>query len=196
MHLTSLITKTTTAAFISLSVAFPSISLQAEKNPANYKPDIEIIEVYGQRSLRLIKKDIKLKSNQFFKALNKLNDINQFAIVCIREHVRGSNFKEKVCEPRFVRTNRAQITAALVFANDPSSVSAVPLSPESGGGSLPPTALSRIGALSNIARIAASQNKGFYEHIEKLMRDNPELIKQYQEIIDLQTAYEYKKANK
>jgi hypothetical protein len=183
-------------ALIAFSFSFPTLSSQADENPANYKPDIERIEVYGQRSLRLLKKEIKLKSKEFFKAFNNFNDVNRFGIVCIRKQLAGTNFKERVCEPRFVRTNRAQLTATRYFSNDPSSVSGVSLSPESGGGNLPPAALSRIVALSDIARIAASQNKKFYEHVAKLMKENPELIEKYQEILDLQAAFAYKKANK
>jgi hypothetical protein len=199
MYFKNLLQSLNIVAFVVLlafSFPSPALSSQTDESPASYKPGIERIEVYGQRSLRLLRKEIKSKSHEFFKAFNNLNDVNQFGIVCIREQVAGSNFKERVCEPRFVRTNRSQITATRYFNNDPSSVSGTSLSPESGGGNLPPAILSRIVSLSDVARIAASQNKKFYDHVEKLMKDNPELIEKYQEILDLQAAYAYKKANK
>jgi hypothetical protein len=183
-------------SFVCISFSFPTLSFQADESPGSYKPPIERIEVYGQRSLRHLRKEIKLKSKEFFKAFNNLNDINQYGIVCKNEQVAGSSFRERVCEPRFVRANRAQLTATRYFSNDPSSVSGVSLRPESGGGNLPPAILSRVVALSDVARLAASQNKKFYEHVAKLMQENPKLIEQYKELLDLQAAYVYKKTNK
>ena len=184
--------KTRLISFVCFLSSFSAFSYPSAEEPLGTDKQIERITVYGQASIRQLKKDIRAKGLEFFREFNKVNDINQYAMVCKKEQRIGSNFRDTTCEPRFIRTNRAQLTAALVFGNDPSSLNAT----QTSTGALPPFALSRVSLVSNIGRLASSNNKKFYEHVAKLLESNPQLIKKYEELLDLQAVYAYKKANR
>lgn len=179
--------------FSTIAVAIESNDIEKEKQES-----VERITVYGQKSLYQLKKDINAKSKDFFKDYNQYNNNNLFAMVCKKEKRSGSSFKATTCEPRFVRNGRAKLTTAGVFGNDPNTLSGVDLNSDGGGsrGTTPPLAMARIAMMSRSSIITASQNKRFEKHVEKLLKENPELLKQYRDILELQAAYAQKKSDK
>ncbi|MBO9489500.1 hypothetical protein J7384_03900 [Endozoicomonas sp. G2_1] len=193
-------TKVTISLVSFLGLLFSNIALGLQSNDSDKakKESVERITVYGQKSLYQLKKDINARSKDFFKDYNKYNDNNQFAMVCKKEKRSGSSFKATTCEPRFVRNGRAKLTTAGIFGNDPNTLNGVDLNSDGGGsrGSTPPLAMARIAMMSRSSVITASQNKRFEKHVEKLLKENPELLGQYRDILELQAAYAQKKANK
>lgn len=185
-------------SFLGLLFSNIALGLQSNDSDKAKKESVERITVYGQKSLYQLKKDINARSKDFFKDYNKYNDNNQFAMVCKKEKRSGSSFKATTCEPRFVRNGRAKLTTAGIFGNDPNTLNGVDLNSDGGGsrGSTPPLAMARIAMMSRSSVITASQNKRFEKHVEKLLKENPELLGQYRDILELQAAYAQKKANK
>lgn len=70
----------------------------------------ERIEVYGQRPLFLIKKEIDLMEVSFYKLFNKLNKKSKYDMICNPQKDLGTNITRTVCEARYMKDARAQLT--------------------------------------------------------------------------------------
>lgn len=179
-------------------LSFSALSFQSPQPQAPADQDMERITVYGQKTLRELKKEIRKTTKAFFKDYNKLNKNNMYSVICKKERNSGSNFKSTNCEPRYVKSRRADIINSAVFGNNAGSVSGIQLNDAEGNpvGSTQAIAFSRITMLSNAAKVSSSQNKKFEEHMAKLMKNNPALYEKYKELMALQDEYDYKKANR
>lgn len=63
--------------------------------------EIEEIVVYGEKSLLLLKKDVKRASTVVFESFNILNDEDEFDIHCSDRVPTGSNISKGSCRPNF-----------------------------------------------------------------------------------------------
>lgn len=96
-------------ALLSFLLSPSSYALQ-EGSKEEPSSQTERIEVYGQRPLFLIKKEIDRMEVSFYKLYNKLNKKSKYDMVCKPEKDLGTNITRTVCEPRYMKTVRAQLT--------------------------------------------------------------------------------------
>ncbi len=86
-------------AFSSASLAqAPEADSQQASPPAE---EIEEIVVYGEKSLLLLKKEIKRASNVVFESFNGLNEDDDFDIYCSDRVPTGSRIAKGSCRPNF-----------------------------------------------------------------------------------------------
>lgn len=185
--------RTTLISVLCLGITTTAFSLQAQDSEASADKNMEKITVYSKKSIPQLKREITKTTKSFFKDYNKLNDNHQYAVICRKEKNPGSNFKSTSCEPRFVKTRRSDLMAVQQAGGFTTSLGVV----EYGTAPARSThALSKLNLLSSAAKIGVSRDQKFNAHVEKVLSENPELLKKYKEIMGLQSEYAYKRANR
>lgn len=184
--------KTLLISFCCVLVSFSTFARQSPQ-PVSEDEHIERITVYGEKSIRELNKEIKKMTKSFFKDYNKLNQNNQYAVICKKQSQANTSIKTQYCEPRYVKSHRGQVIATRVFGNDPSALSGIDLTD---GGVTDALAISRLVNLNGMSRVPPSQNKKFNAHVAELMKKHPHLVEKFQKILALQEEYAYKKANR
>ena len=93
---------------LSFSLSSVSYAFQDESKQSSSEP--ERIEVYGQRPLFLLKKEIDLAEVSFYELFNKLNKDSKFDMICNRQKDTGTSISRTVCEARYMKDVRARLT--------------------------------------------------------------------------------------
>ena len=182
------------STLLAFSLSFPAASSLSqnssdsgniERLTQDSKDDIERITVYGQRNVFQLKKDIRKKRKAFYKLFNQINDNKKFHVICKNVRRSNSHFSDHVCEPRYIKTNRAKQTASNAYAGD--------VNINIGDGD---AYTGRLNTISKVRESAYGEIDSFFGHMQDLIAKNTELSERYFEILDLTAAYEQKKENK
>lgn len=152
---------------VCLGLSSPGLAKQAEEARSSADDEVERITVYGRKTLPQLRNQIQKASLSFFKDYNKINDDHQYAMICKKERIPGSNFKATNCEPRFVKSRRSDMLATQL---------------NSGAG------------LSNTtmfggANVSKTQKKKFNDHLVKLLKENPELLQKFNQLAELKQEF-------
>jgi hypothetical protein len=68
----------------------------------------ERIVVYRERTLSIVKKEMRGLTKSFYRLFNQLNDEKKFDVVCQRQTIPNRLLRTDVCEPRYVKDIRSQ----------------------------------------------------------------------------------------
>lgn len=148
--------KTNSIHFFSLFILtiywlFPS-KLQAQG--AIVESDMEVVSVTGKRPVAFYAREYERAKFAMYKAYNQVNTERQFTIDCRIVKPIGTQIARRECLPRFFRdesSNQAQLFllgASKQLATDGAQV----------------------------AFLTKHKQKQFYQHIENLSKDSPELL--------------------
>lgn len=103
---------------LSLTLLSPLTFAEAQKQRA--EPDVENIQVIGQRPLSLLKEEFMLAQYALFDTFNTLMEDPDMHYVCSREKRKGSNTRQKVCRDAFdIRIRRELLQE---YSNRPGNV--------------------------------------------------------------------------
>ena len=125
-----------------------------EQSQTNVEPDdqVEVIGVVGEYSLLYFRHEMQDAELDFYEAFNKLANIEEFKVQCSREFRLGSNIRERVCLPKYVRDRMAQETQRVLLS----------------GGTLP--------KLKEIEFAVSDQREESLMYVEKVVSEHPELL--------------------
>lgn len=124
------------------------------------KDDIEIVSVKGQRSLQYYVREYERAKFAMYEAYNDINTERQFSIDCRIVKPIGTQIAKRECLPRFYREESAYQTQMFWLG---------------ASGFLPAND-------GDIDFLTKDKQKAFYQHIENLSKDSPELLAHLQNI--------------
>lgn len=135
----------------------------------------EVFEVTGQRTMAQLKKRIDKAEVEFYDLLNHYNKKRKYDVVCRVKREIGTRIGRKVCEPRYVTQARTR----LIMQN---AVSGLTIDfrrmPDEG-----------------LVMMASKEDKAnSIQHMQRLIKDTPELQEKFLELQALRYAYSERKA--
>jgi hypothetical protein len=162
---------------IALISSFIALSPQAlaQKQAESAEQDMEVVTIKGQRSTEYFFREYERAKFAFYEAYNKVNTERQFSIDCRIVKPIGTRIAKRECLPRFFREESAyQAQLALLGASNQLATD-----------------------MSQIAFLTRGKQDEFYNHIENLSKDSPELLAHLQNISSkLEALLERKHGNK
>lgn len=147
-----------------------STTLQSPERKKSDEDDVEVIGVVGQKSLAYFRAQMEIAELDFYDLFNELAEEEKFKIKCRRENRTGSNIKSRVCYPQYVLDRFAQETQDAMNSGRPY-----------------PT-------LADIESLVHREREASNEYAEKLVTENPILLKKLIALNNSQAMYEKKKA--
>lgn len=135
------------------TVTYDSQSTQEQtQSKAQPNEDIEVIGVVGEYSLLYFRHEMQNAELDFYEAFNKIANVEEFKVQCSREVRLGSNIRDRVCLPKYVRNRMAQETQDAL----------------NGGGYFP--------RYKEIEFAVREQREESLAYVEQVVRENPELL--------------------
>lgn len=128
-------------------------SQEQTQNKAVPDDNIEVIGVVGEYSLLYFRHEMQEAELDFYEAFNELANVEEFKVQCSREVRLGSNIRDRVCLPKYVRNRMAQQTQDTL---------------NGGGGYFP--------KYKEIEFAAREQREESLAYVEQVVRENPELL--------------------
>ena len=147
------ITRLIPLTFMSLCL-FTSTQVLAQKQAAAAKQEMEVVSVQGQRPLAYYAREYERAKFAMYEAYNEVNTEREFSIDCQIIKPIGTKIAKRECLPRFFRDESSN--QALLFMLGASNQ------------------LSTDGA--QVAFLTKQKQKEFYQHIENISKDSPELL--------------------
>ncbi|MFT5924880.1 MAG: hypothetical protein ACI9LE_001880 [Paraglaciecola sp.] len=163
------------AANLSWATITPTkLTNDKEQTPASVtsttlSDDIEIIDVVGERPLLYFKKEVGKAELDFYDTFNILAKEKKFIVRCRREKRLGSNISSKVCHPQFVLDRMAQETQDALQTGAP------------------------FPSWDDIEFAVREEQAESIAYVEKLVKENPQLLNKLIALNDKQSKYEAKK---
>lgn len=142
------------------------------QNKAEPDDNIEVIGVVGEYSLLYFRHEMQEAELDFYEAFNKIADVEKFKVQCTREVRLGSNIRDKVCLPKYVRNRMAQETQDGL----------------NGGGYFP--------KYKEIEFAVRDQREESLAYVEKVVRENPELLEKLVVLNERKARFDEAKAVK
>jgi hypothetical protein len=136
---------------------------------ATSNDDVEIIDVVGKRPLFYFKQEMGKAELDFYDAFNKLADEKKFIVRCRREKRTGSNISSKICHPQFVLDRMAQETQDALQTGAP------------------------FPSWEDIEFAVREEQAESIAYVEKVVKENPELLDKLITLNDKQSIFEAKK---
>jgi len=131
--------------------------------------DVEIIDVVGKRPLLYFKQEMGKAELDFYDAFNKLADEKKFIVRCRREKRIGSNISSKICHPQFVLDRMAQETQNALQTGAP------------------------FPSWKDIEFAVREEQAESIAYVEKVVKENPQLLDKLITLNDKQSIFEAKK---
>ncbi|WP_100640689.1 hypothetical protein [Alteromonas facilis] len=153
---------------MSAALAMTCTSAIAQNHSETFDAEeVEVIKIQGKRPATFYFKEYEKAKEAMYEAYNQINDEKQFAIDCRVVKPVGSQIAKKECLPRFYREESAyQSQLFLLGASNTFAAND-----------------------SDIAHLTKYKQKAFYQHIEELAKESPELLAHLQNISNKLEAY-------
>lgn len=162
--------------FASLLAASASFSLanaaQEDVNAKGSKDNEEVIGIVGEKPLSYFRLQMERAELDFYDAFNAIADEEKFKVKCRRESLTGSNIKKTACYPQYVLDRFAQETQDALSSGAPY-----------------PT-------LKDVEFMVTKEKEESQEYVEKIVMDNPDLLKKLIVLNEKQTQYESQRSSK
>ena len=149
--------------------------------PRSSVNDIEEIQVEGDKTRLYYLYRMREAELDFYDAFNEINDVEDYRIICRLEKRTGSNMKYRVCYPQYLLQRWANETQDAM-----------------GGRNLGQLAQSavRLPTLADIEFLVQRDKQKSLAHTEKLVKENPELMKKLVSLEEKRLQYEKAQATK
>ena len=138
----------------SLILGLSTMPAMAQKNAETAAKDVEVITVQGQRPVAFFVREYERAKFAMYEAYNKVNTIPKFSVDCRIVKPIGTQIAKRECLPRFFRDETAygaqmfMLGGAKAYKDDQQWV----------------------------ATLTKEDQKAFYQHIEDLSKESPELL--------------------
>ncbi len=142
------------------------------ENKSNEDEDVEVIGVVGEKPLAFFRKQMEIAELDFYDLFNELAEEEKYKIKCRKERKTGSNMIKKVCYPQYVLDRFARETQEAMRSGRPF-----------------PT-------LEEIETLVYKERERSNAYAEKIITENPTLLKKLIALNNSQAMYEKKKAEK
>jgi hypothetical protein len=185
----------------SLALACGSVFASPQTKSVNHDPlnsgNIEVIEVTGQRPIRLYRSALLRAEKALYKEYNKYADNKDFIISCRNEQIKlDSRRKEQRCIPQYEKRLAKQETQFILsrIGSSLSGPGANPNAALSGG----VTVNDAVGFLLNVnaiargalpSKILEKKREHFQDMIEQI-KEHPELMQKLIEYVTAKQQYE------
>lgn len=147
------VTRFTSLLILSISVLIPLQAI-AQKQAATAEKDVEVVSVTGQRPLAYYAREYERAKFAMYEAYNEVNTERQFSIDCRIIKPIGTKIAKRECLPRFFRDESANQAQLFMLG-----------------------ASNQLGTDAAFINFLTKQKqKEFYEHIENISKDSPELL--------------------
>lgn len=146
------------------------IVLSSDDVNPKVKDNIEIIGVFARTPLLFFKKEMERAELDFYESFNAIADEDKFRVKCRLEAKVASRIKKRVCYPRYVLDRMAQETQNALSSGSPF-----------------PT-------LEEIEFLVKRDKEEALLYAEKIVKDNPELLKKLIKMNEKQEKYQSKRA--
>jgi hypothetical protein len=156
-------------------LAFSSAGLGQTTDATVAEPppeEMEEIVVYGDKSLLVLKGEIKRASDLVFESFNALNDEDEFDIQCSSRTPTGSNISSRSCRPNYEDRIWHEITQRRVAMTDGNrSLASLPIDS------------------AQVAFKIQKKKKELDAKMEMMARENPEFAKVLIELLIAERAF-------
>ncbi|WP_100657027.1 hypothetical protein [Alteromonas flava] len=140
------------AAFVTALFTYPVLAQPYSETAV--PEDMEVVSVQGVRSSAYYLREYERAKFAMYEAFNEINTIKEFTIDCRVVKPVGTQIAKKECLPRFYRDEWGYQSQMFMLG---------------ASNSLPAHE-------SDIAFATKHKQKAFYQHIEELAKDSPELL--------------------
>lgn len=143
------------------------------------REQIERIDVKGRTPLAFYKREFEMAELDFYDMFNSLNEVNDFTMFCRKSAPTGSRIKRTYCYPQYLLKRHAFETQNAI-ANTPPQLLA------SGSVRGLPT-------IEQVEAMVSREREAALQYAEKLVKDNPSLLKQLIKMKEAELLYLEKK---
>ena len=139
--------------------------------------DIEVVDVIGQRPLSYYRKQLVQTEMAFYDMYNALADVKEFKIRCRTEKPSGSHIARKVCYPQYELN-------AIAFETQ---IAMIPKAQDTRG------IIEPLPTSTGIRELVSDKKADATEYLLKLLKDNPELLAQFNKLTESMVEYQQAK---
>lgn len=143
---------------------------QQSQNTVQADEKMEVIGVVGEYSLLYFRHEMQDAELDFYEAFNKIADVEEYKVQCNRELRLGSNIRDRVCLPKYVRNRMAQETQDAL----------------NGGGNFP--------KYKEIEFAVRKQREESLAYVAQVVSENPQLLEKLIELNEKQARFDEAKA--